>query len=145
MIPQNNTKEKALPEINIQFINAIRELKVSTLLRQSNIYKDTRSRNGDGGKKRTAFEIFQSLLLLVFEGYEPVPVPRFKKTGHCMCKEYVLPFPSNGLYNWRRSVLLLFGKAAAYFSTLTRPERVNCLTASQIPWLLPLLSTTNPP
>lgn len=68
MIPQNNTNENTLPEINIQFINAIRELKISTLLKQSNICKTSRSRNGDGGKKRTAFEIFQFLLMLVFEG-----------------------------------------------------------------------------
>lgn len=49
--------------INIQFNNAIRELKVSSLLKQSNICKSTRSRNGDNGKKRTAFEIFQFLLI----------------------------------------------------------------------------------
>ena len=49
MIPQNNTNEKTLPEINIKFINAIRELKISALLKQSNICKNSRSRNGDGG------------------------------------------------------------------------------------------------
>jgi len=65
MIPQNNKNEKALSEINIQFINAIRELKISSLLKQSNICKDSRSRNGSSGEKCTAFEVFQFLLLFV--------------------------------------------------------------------------------
>ena len=126
MIPQNSTNEKTLPEINIQFINAIRELKASTLLKQSNIYKTSRSRNGDCGKKRTAFEIFQFLLMLVFEGTNLFRFLGSKKQDIACAKSTYYRFLSNCHYNWRRFVLLLSGKATAYFSTLTRPERVKC-------------------
>lgn len=126
MIPQNSTNENTLPEINIQFINAIRELKISTLLKQSNICKTSRSRNGDGGKKRTAFEIFQFLLMLVFEGTNLFRFPGSKKQDIACAKSTYYRFLSNCHYNWRRFLLLLSGKAAAYFSTLTRPERVKC-------------------
>lgn len=126
MIPQKNTNENTLPEINIQFINAIRELKICTLLKQSNICKTSRSRNGDGGKKRTAFEIFQFLLMLVFEGTNLFRFLGSKKQDIACAKSTYYRFLSNCHYNWRRFVLLLSGKAAAYFSTLTRPERVKC-------------------
>lgn len=126
MIPQNNTNEKTLPEINVQFIGAIRELKISTLLKQSNICKNSRSRNGDGGKKRTAFEIFQFLLLLVFEGTNLFRFLGSKKQDIACAKSTYYRFLSNCYYNWRRFVLLLSAKAAAYFSTLTRPERIKC-------------------
>lgn len=126
MIPQNNTNEKTLPEINIQFINAIRELKISSLLKQSNICKGSRSRNGDGGMKRTAFEIFQFLLMLVFEGMNLFRFLGSKKQDIACAKSTYYRFLSNCHYNWRRFVLLLAGRAAAYFSTLTRPERVKC-------------------
>lgn len=126
MIPQNSTNENTFPEINIQFINAIRELKISTLLKQSNIYKNSRSRNGDGGKKRTAFEIFQFLLMLVFENTNLFRFLGSKKQDIACAKSTYYRFLSNCHYNWRRFVLLLSGKAAAYFSTLTHPERVKC-------------------
>lgn len=126
MILQNSTNGNTLPEINIQFINAIRELKICTLLKQSNICKTSRSRNGDGGKKRTAFEIFQFLLLLVFEGANLFRFLGSKKQDIACSKSTYYRFLSNCHYNWRRFVLLLSGKAAAYFSTLTRPERIKC-------------------
>lgn len=126
MILQKNTNENTLPEINVQFINAIRELKISTLLKQSNICKTSRSRNGDGGKKRTAFEIFQFLLMLVFEGTNLFRFLGSKKQDIACAKSTYYRFLSNCHYNWRRFVLLISGKAAAYFSMLTRPERVKC-------------------
>lgn len=126
MIPQNSKNEKALSEINIQFINAIRELKISSLLKQSNICKGSRSRNGGGNGKRTAFEIFQFLLLLVFEGMNLFRFLGSKKQGIACSKSTYYRFLSNCHYNWRRFVLLLAGRAAAYFSTLTCPERVKC-------------------
>lgn len=126
MIQQNNTNENTLPEINIQFIKAIQELKISTLLKQSNICKTSRSRNGDNGKKRTAFEIFQFLLMLVFEGTNLFRFLGSKKQDIACAKSTYYRFLSNCHYNWRRFLLLLSGKAAAYFSTLTCPERVKC-------------------
>lgn len=126
MIPQNSTNENTFSEINIQFINAIRELNISTLLKQSNICKTSRSRNGDGGKKRTAFEIFQFLLMLVFEGTNLFRFLGSKKQDIACAKSTYYRFLSNCHYNWGKFILLVSGKAAAYFSTLTRPERVKC-------------------
>ena len=126
MIPQNNTNENTLSEINIQFISAIRELKIATLLKQSNICKTSRSRNGDGGKKRTAFEIFQFLLMLVFEGTNLFRFLGSKKQDIACAKSTYYRFLSNCHYNWKKFILLLSGKAAAYFSMLTRPERIKC-------------------
>lgn len=127
MIPQNTANEKTLSEINIQFINALRELKASTLLKQSNICKGSRSRNGDGGKKRTAFEIFQFLLMLVFEGTNLFRFLGPKKQDIACAESTYYRFLSNCHYNRRRFVLLLSGRAAAYFSTLTHWDRVKCL------------------
>ena len=79
MIPQNTANEKTFSEVNIQFINAFWELKASVLLKQSGICRDSRSRNGDGGKKRTTVEIFQFLLMLVFEGTNLFHFPGSKK------------------------------------------------------------------
>lgn len=112
MIPQNNTNENTFPEINIQFINAIRELKISALLKQSNICKTSRSRNDDGGKKRTAFEIFQFLLMLVFEGTNLLWFLGSKKQNVACAKSTYYRFLSNCHYNWRRFILLLSGRAA---------------------------------
>lgn len=126
MIPQNNKNEKTLPEINIQFISAIRELKISSLLKQSNICKGSRSRKGSDSGKRTAFEIFQFLLLLVFEGMGLFRFLGSRKQDIACSKSTYYRFLSDCHYNWRRFVLLLAGRAAAYFSTLTRPERVKC-------------------
>lgn len=126
MILQNNTNEKALLEINIQFINTIRELKISTLLKQSNICKNSRSRNGDNAEKRTAFEIFQFLLMLVFEGMNLFRFLGSKKQDIACTKSTYYRFLSNCHYNWRKFVLLLAGRTSAYFSTLTHRKRVKC-------------------
>jgi len=124
MIPQNNTNEKALPEINIQFINAIRELKISSLLKRSDICKSSRSRSGDGGEKRTAFEIFQFLLMLVFEGKNLFRFLGSKKQDIACSKSTYYRFLSNCHYNWRR-FLLLAGRAVASAKAEKRIVPVN--------------------
>ena len=99
MIPRNSTNENTFSELNIQFINVIRELKISALLKQSNIRKTSRSRNGDGRKKRTAFEIFQFLLMLVFEGTNLFRFLGSKKQDIACAKSTYYRFLSNCHYN----------------------------------------------
>ena len=69
MIQQSAENENTQDELNTGFIAAIREMKISKLLHDTNIRKDTRTLSGEvSGEKRTAFEIFQFLLLMVFQG-----------------------------------------------------------------------------
>lgn len=64
--------------------------------------------------------------MLVFEGTDLFRFPGSKKQETACAKSTYYRFLSNCHYSWRRFVLLLSGKAAAYFSTLTHPERVKC-------------------
>ena len=55
--------------LNITFVNAIKTLNISSLLSRCGIRKNTRTIAGESsGSKRRAFEIFQFLLLMVFQG-----------------------------------------------------------------------------
>lgn len=126
MIPQNSTNENTVSEINLQFIAAIKELKISSLLQQSNIRKDSRSVHGDDGCKRTAFEIFQFLLLLVFQGKNLFRFLGSKKQDLACSKSTYYRFLNDCHYNWRRFILLLCARVTSYFTTLTRADRVKC-------------------
>lgn len=69
MIQHNGAKENPNHELNMSFIAAIKELDISGLLFRCGIRKDSRKLNGESSdEKRTAFEIFQFLLLMVFQG-----------------------------------------------------------------------------
>ncbi len=69
MITPNIEKENPGIEINSNFIAAEKELGTAPLLKKCNIRKESRKRAGESNaSRRTAFEIFQFLLLLVFEG-----------------------------------------------------------------------------
>ena len=68
MIQQNSVSENTHSELNISFIAAIKELNISSLLSQCGIRKDNRKIKGElSDNKRTAFEIFQFLLLMAFQ------------------------------------------------------------------------------
>lgn len=64
--------------------------------------------------------------MLVFEGMGLFRFLRSKKQDIACAKSTYYRFLSNCHYNWRRFILLLASRASAYFSTLTRPERVKC-------------------
>lgn len=69
MIQHNGAKENPDHELNMSFIDAIKELDISGLLSRCGIRKDSRKLKGEfSNEKRTAFEIFQFLLLMVFQG-----------------------------------------------------------------------------
>lgn len=70
MIQQSNENVKTSSELNSKFITTIKELKISSLLHESNIRKDARTQKAEiSCEKRTTFEIFQFLLLMVFLGF----------------------------------------------------------------------------
>lgn len=69
MLHQNTDNINTSNEINISFISAIKELKVSKILNTCGIRKLARRIDGEASaEKRTAFEIFQFLLIMVFQG-----------------------------------------------------------------------------
>lgn len=124
MIPQNAKKENTNTEINAYFIAAIMELKISSLLRQCNIRKTSRTLQGEtSGEKRTAFEIFQFLLLLAFQGCNLFRFLGSKKQDIACSKSTYNRFLNDCHYNWYRFVTLLAARVVAYFDTLTRPGR----------------------
>ena len=124
MIPQNTENENINAAINSNFIASVRELKISRLLHQCNIRKSSRTLEGEqSGEKRTAFEIFQFLLLLAFQGCNLYRFLGSKKQDIACSKSTYHRFLNNCHYNWHRFVTLLAARVVAYFDSLTRPER----------------------
>lgn len=124
MIQQNYEDLNTKNNINFSFIAAIKQLKISNILNQCGIRKDSRKINGESSdKKRTAFEIFQFLLLLVFQGYTLFRFLGSKKQDIACSKNTYHRFLNDYHYNWRRFITLLAVRVTAYFSTLTKKNR----------------------
>ena len=96
-----------------QFSNTIREL-----LRKSNITKSCGI---------SAYEVFQFLLLLVFQGKNLFRFLNSKRKDLAVSKNTYYRFLNDASFNWTRSLLLLSAKVTSVFCTLTRPERVKVL------------------
>lgn len=101
-----------------QFSNAIRELQIGKLLRKSNITKSCGI---------SAYEVFQFLLLLVFQGKNLFRFLNSKRRELAVSKNTYYRFLNDSSFNWTRFLLLLSAKVASVFCTLTRPERVKVL------------------
>ena len=117
MIYQNAGPEKQEKEINCEFGAAIRELQVSRLLKQSNIC---------GKSGRSFFDVFQFLLLLVFQNCNLYHFLNSKKQDTAYSKNTYYHFLNRTRFNWARFISLLSARVIAYFDTLTRPERIKC-------------------
>ena len=110
-ISQNeNTKD--------DFSKAIKELHIGKLLRRSNISKNCGI---------SAFEVFQFLLLLVFQGKNLFRFLNSKHKDQAVSKNTYYRFLNETSYNWSKFLLLLAVKVTTAFHLLTRPERVNVL------------------
>lgn len=110
-ISQNeNTKD--------DFSKAIKELQIGKLLRRSNISKNCGI---------SAFEVFQFLLLLVFQGKNLFRFLNSKHKEQAVSKNTYYRFLNETSYNWGKFLLLLAVKVTTFFHSLTRPERVNVL------------------
>lgn len=128
MIPQNANNENIFSQINVTFIDAVKELKISMLLHKCNIRKSYRRRSGeDSGEKRSAFEIFQFLLLLAFQGCNLFRFLGSKKQDIACSKSTYNRFLNDTHYNWNRFVTLLAARVISYFDTLTKPTRFKAL------------------
>lgn len=101
-----------------QFSNAIRELQIGKLLRRANITKSCGV---------SAFEVFQFLLLLVFQGKNLFRFLNSKHKDQAVSKNTYYRFLNETSYNWKKFLLLLAVKVSAAFDRLTRPERVKVL------------------
>ena len=101
-----------------RFSNAIKELQLGKLLRKANITKNCGV---------SAFEVFQFLLLLVFQGKNLFRFLNSKHKDQAVSKNTYYRFLNETSYNWKKFLLLLAVKVTAAFDKLTRPERVKVL------------------
>ena len=114
MIYQNTQTENT----QNQFSNAIRELQLGKLLRKANITKNCGI---------PAYEVFQFLLLLVFQGKNLFRFLNSKHKDQAVSRNTYYRFLNETSYNWNRFLLLLAAKVTAIFDRLTRRERVKVL------------------
>lgn len=99
-----------------KFSYAIKELELGKLLRKSNITKNCGI---------PAFEVFQFLLLLVFQGKNLFRFLNSKHKDQAVSKNTYYRFLNETSYNWKKFLLLLAEKVTSAFDHLTRPERVK--------------------
>lgn len=115
MITKNYRNVNTENVVECQFGNAIRELKISSLLKASNIRKKK------GGR---VFDIFQFLLLLVFQNCNLYHFLNSKKQDTAFSKNTYYRFLNESRYNRKRFLMLLAVKVTDHFNSLTKPGRV---------------------
>ena len=101
-----------------KFSKAISELQIGKLLRKSNITKNCGI---------SAYEVFQFLLLLVFQGKNLFRFLNSKHKDQAVSKNTYYRFLNESSYNWKKFLLLLSARVISAFDRLTRPERVKVL------------------
>lgn len=99
-----------------KFSYAIKELEIGKLMRKSNITKNCGI---------PAFEVFQFLLLLVFQGKNLFRFLNSKHKDQAVSKNTYYRFLNETSYNWKKFLLLLAAKVTSAFDHLTSPERVK--------------------
>jgi len=99
-----------------QFLTAIKELKIGMLLRQSNVTKSCGV---------PALEVFQFLLLLVFQGKNLFRFLNSKRKEQAVSKNTYYRFLNETSYNWKKFLVLLAARVISVFTRLTRPERIR--------------------
>lgn len=118
MITENSKKVNTENAVECQFGNAIKELGICRLLKASNVRKK---------KGGSAFDIFQFLLLLVFQNCNLYHFLNSKKQDTAFSKNTYYRFLNEPRYNWKRFLTLLAARATGYFGSLTRHDRMACL------------------
>lgn len=101
-----------------KFSVALKELQIGKLMRKSNITKSCGI---------SAYEVFQFLLLLAFQGKNLFRFLNSKHKDQAVSKNTYYRFLNETSYNWSKFLLLLAVKVTTAFDTLTRPERVKVL------------------
>lgn len=112
--------------LNITFVNAIKTLNINGLLSRCGIRKNTRTIAGESsGSKRSAFEIFQFLLLMVFQGCNLYRFLGSKRQDIACSKSTYHRFLGNEHYSWHRFITLLAAKVISIFeNSLPRIDSV---------------------
>lgn len=114
----------------MSFIAALKELDISELLFRCGVRIDSRKLKGESStEKRTAFEIFQFLLVMVFQSCSLYRYLGSKKQDTACSKSTYHRFLSNEHYNWKHFITLLAAKVTVYFDTLTRRSRFKAGSA----------------
>jgi len=90
---------------------AMKKLQLGKLLRKSNITKSCGV---------PAYEVFQFLLLLVFQGKNLYRFLNSKHKDQAVSKNAYYRFLNETSYNWRKFLLLLAAKVTSSFAALTR-------------------------
>ena len=101
-----------------QFSNAFKELQLGKLLRKANITKNCGI---------PVYEVFQFLLLLVFQDKNLFRFLNSKRRDQAVSKNTYYRFLNEISYNWKRFLLLLAARVITAFGVLTRRERVKVL------------------
>ena len=114
MLPQTSSFDQSHNAI----LSALKELQIVKLLYRSNIRKNCGI---------PAFEIFQRLVMLVFQGKNLFRALASKHDDHAVSKNAYYRFLSNPSYNWRRFLLLLAAQVTTAFRKLTGKKRVAVL------------------
>ena len=126
MLHQNEEKIKQEKEGQQRFMGAMKTLGIAGLLWQSNIRKESRKQDGEkDGSKRSVYELFKMLLLLVFQGENLFRFLSSDKGETACSKNSYYRFLEDCHANWNRFVMLLAARVITRFSRLTRPERVK--------------------
>ena len=107
MIYQNTETENT----QNKFSDAISELKLGKLLRKSNITKNCGV---------PAYEVFQFLLLLVFQGKNLFRFLNSKHKDQAVSKNTYYRFLNDPSYNWKKFLLLLAARVTSAYDRLTR-------------------------
>ena len=106
------SSEKSLDK----FFQAFKSLQIAKLLHQSSITKSAGI---------SAYEVFQTLILLVFQGKNLYQFLASKKGEQIASKNTYYRFLNSSTFNWRRFLLLLTAKITTHFTKLTASNRVN--------------------
>jgi hypothetical protein len=85
------------------------------------------ARQEKDGSRRSAYELFKTLLLLVFQGENLYRFLSSDKGETACSKNSYYRFLEDCHANWNRFVMLLAVRVITYFSGLTRRERVKML------------------
>ena len=128
MIQHFEAAENPNNALNASFVSAIKTLNISRLLTQCGITKVSRSVKGESSSdKRSAFEIFQFLLLMAFHGCNLYRFLGSKRQDIACSKSTYHRFLGNEHYNWRRFITLLAARVISLLEKLTKEDRFCAL------------------
>ena len=128
MIHHFGANENPCDALNVSFVNAIKAIGISGLLSQCGIRKDSRAIAGESSEsKRSAFEIFQFLLLMIFQGCSLYRFLGSKRQDIACSKSTYHRFLGNEHYNWHRFITLLAAKVIGVFEKFTSEDRFSAL------------------